>query len=213
MKPNANACAHPTPNRSAMVPRRWAGHPFLRPLRRLLGYRAPSLRAPDDERPLMLRRVALLVLVAFGAVVGTDTMTDVLPKHGGTPLEQGLLILFGVLFAWISAGFWTGVMGAWVLLRANDRSAVTHALKDGPIDIDPAARTAVIMPICNEHVATVFGGLQATYESLARTGQIERFDFFVLSDTNQPDLRAAEQAAWSEPVSYTHLTLPTNREV
>ena len=51
-----------------MVPRRWAGHPFLRPLRRLLGYRAPSLRSPADERPLMLRRVALLVLVAFGAV-------------------------------------------------------------------------------------------------------------------------------------------------
>lgn len=198
MKPNANACAHPTPNRSAMVPRRWAGHPFLRPLRRLLGYRAPSLRAPDDERPLMLRRVALLVLVAFGAVVGTDTMTDVLPKHGGTPLEQGLLVLFGVLFAWISAGFWTGVMGAWVMLRGTDRSAVTHTLKAGAVEIDAAARTAIIMPICNEHVATVFGGLRATYESLARTGQIDRFDFFVLSDTNQPDLRAAEQAAWSE---------------
>ena len=44
----------------------------------------------------------------------------------------------------------------------------------------------------------MFGGLQATYESLARTGQIDRFDFFVLSDTNQPDLRAAEQAAWSQ---------------
>jgi len=198
----SNASAHPPIRRSSMVPRRWAGHPFLRPLRRLLGYRAPSLRSPADERPLMLRRVALLVLVAFGAVVGTDTMTDVLPKHGGTPLEQGLLVLFGVLFAWISAGFWTGVMGAWVLLRGNDRSAVTHALKSGVdgngAEIDPAARTAVIMPICNEHVATVFGGLRATYESLARTGQIDRFDFFVLSDTNQPDLRAAEQAAWSE---------------
>ena len=90
----SNASAHPPIHRSSMVPRRWAGHPFLRPLRRLLGYRAPSLRSPDDQRPLMLRRVALLVLVAFGAVVGTDTMTDVLPKHGGTPLEQGLLVLF-----------------------------------------------------------------------------------------------------------------------
>jgi membrane glycosyltransferase len=185
-----------------MVPRRWAGHPFLRPLRRLLGYRAPSLRSPNDERPLMLRRVALLVLVAFGAVVGTDTMTDVLPKHGGTPLEQGLLILFGVLFAWISAGFWTGVMGAWVLLRSHfgsgDRSAVTHTLRHAPREIAPDAQTAVIMPICNEHVATVFAGLRATYESLERTGQLDRFDFYVLSDTNQPDIRAAEQAAWTE---------------
>jgi membrane glycosyltransferase len=199
---NSNHPAHPTLHRSSMVPRRWAGHPLLRPLRRLLGYRAPSLRSPNDARPLMLRRVALLVLVAFGAVVGTDTMTDVLPKHGGTPLEQGLLVLFGVLFAWISAGFWTGVMGAWVLLRGHfgsgDRSAVTHTLRSAPKEIAPDVRTAVIMPICNEHVATVFAGLRATYESLARTGQLDRFDFYVLSDTNQPDIRAAEQAAWSE---------------
>src|SRR5439155_15460113 len=137
--------AHPTLHRSSMVPRRWAGHPLLRPLRRLLGYRAPSLRSPNDARPLMLRRVALLVLVAFGAVVGTDTMTDVLPKHGGTPLEQGLLILFGVLFAWISAGFWTGVMGAWVLLRGHfgggDRSAVTHTLRSAPREYANGVRT------------------------------------------------------------------------
>ena len=47
--------------------------------------------------------------------------------------------------------------------------------------------------------ATVFAGMRATYESLVATGSIGgRFDFFVLSDTNQPDVRAAEQAAWSE---------------
>ena len=190
--------AHPPIHRSSMVPRPWAGHPLLRPLRRLLGYRAPSLRDPDDARPLMLRRVALLVLVVLGAIVGTDTMIDVLPLHGESWPEQGLLLLFGVLFAWISAGFWTGVMGTWVLLRGRDRHAVTNSLR-GPAAAIPAdARTAIIMPICNEDVATVFGGLRATVESLARTGAHGRFDFFVLSDTNRPDLRAAEQAAWSE---------------
>ena len=192
--------AHPPIHRSSMVPNPWAGHPLLRPLRRLLGYRAPSHRRADDARPLMLRRVMLMVLVAIGAVVGTDTMTDVLPRHGATWTEQGLLLLFGVLFAWISAGFWTGVMGTWVLMFGRDHDAVTNTLHGpGPLlPIPPDARTAIIMPICNENVATVFAGLRATYESLARTDAADRFDFFVLSDTNQPDLRAAEQAAWGE---------------
>lgn len=191
----------PPIRRSSMVPHAWAGHPLLRPLRRLMGYRpAQPWRASADARPLMLRRVLLLVLVALGAAVGTDYMVDILPKHGEGWAEQGLLVLFGILFAWISAGFWTALMGAWVMLLGRDRRSVTNALRGeaGSAPIPAEARTAVIMPICNEHVSTVFAGLRATAESLAQTDSAERFDFFVLSDTNDPDTRAAEQAAWSQ---------------
>ena len=192
--------AQPPIQRASMVPVPWAGHPFLRPLRRLAGYRPPQpWRATMDARPLMLRRVLLAVLVALGAIVGTDSMADVLPKQGATWTEQALLVLFGILFAWISAGFWTAVMGAWVLVRGRDRQSVTSALGRA-LPIPPEARTAVVMPICNEDVATVFAGLRATYESLQRTDSKERFDFFVLSDTNDPDIRAAEQAAWGQLV-------------
>src|ERR1700712_3308586 len=115
----------PPISRASMVPHPWAGHPLLRPLRRILGYKAPQpWRSATDKRPLMLRRVLLLVLVVIGAIVGTDFMTDVLPKHGETWPEQGLLVLFGILFAWISAGFWIGIMGAWVMLNGGSRHSV-----------------------------------------------------------------------------------------
>jgi membrane glycosyltransferase len=52
------------------------------------------------------------------------------------------------------------------------------------------------MPICNEHIATVFGGLRATMESLNATGAGTLFDFHVLSDTRDADLRVQEVAAW-----------------
>ena len=52
------------------------------------------------------------------------------------------------------------------------------------------------MPICNENVATVFAGLRATCESLSATGALSLFDIYVLSDTADPALRAAEQQAW-----------------
>ena len=71
----------------------------------------------------MLRRLVLLVLVLIGAFVGTQAMAEVLPEHGAALAERGLLVLFGVLFAWISAGFWTGLMGAGVLLAAAAAAA------------------------------------------------------------------------------------------
>ena len=192
--------ALPAIHRSSMASQEWAGHPLWRPVRRLL--RGRPARTWDNghaDRHIMLRRVLLLLLVALGAIIGTDYMVDIMPTHGRDWAERGLLALFAILFAWVSAGFWTAVLGAWVMLRGHDRRAITNVLRgDGAAaPIAPEARTAIIMPICNEDVATVFAGLRATCESLARTEAAARFDFFVLSDTNEPDARAAEQVAWA----------------
>ena len=190
----------PTIHRSSMAEQAWAGHPLWRPVRRLLKRQAPQTWETDPvERPLMWRRALLLVLVALGAIIGTDYMIDIMPQHGDDWAERGLLVLFAILFAWVSAGFWTAVLGAWVMLRGGDRRSVTHVLRGegATAPIAPEARTAIIMPICNEDVPTVFAGLRATCESLAGTDSAERFDFFVLSDTNDPDARVAEQVAWA----------------
>ena len=39
------------------------------------------------------------------------------------------------------------------------------------------------------------------------------FDVNILTDKTSPDTVSDTAAAWWYPVSYTHLTLPTNREV
>ena len=176
---------HPPLERSSMPAVPWAGSPFGRPLRRLLGRlpRVPRRRA-SDARPLMARRLVLLVLVLLGAYIGTQAMAEVLPERGAALAERGLLVLFGILFAWISAGFWTGVMGVGVLLFGRGKSPLARGLASEPVrPLDPAARTAIVMPICNEHVPTVFGGLAATIDSLVSTGESENFDVYVLSDT------------------------------
>ncbi len=148
----------------------------------------------------MVRRLVLLVLVLLGAYVGTQAMAEVLPERGAALAERGLLVLFGILFAWISAGFWTGADGRRrAPLRPRQEPARCAASPSEPVrPLDPAARTAIVMPICNEHVPTVFGGLAATIDSLVSTGESENFDVYVLSDTTDPDIRAAEHAAWTE---------------
>jgi membrane glycosyltransferase len=147
------------------------------------------------HRAAAVRRTLLVALVAVQTVAASGAMLAVLPYHGGQPLEIGILALFVVLFGWVSAGFWTAVMGFALLIRGRDRFAIS-ASAAGEGALDPGARTAVIMPICNEDVTRVFAGLRATYESVAKSGALREFDFFVLSDSSDPDTRVAESKAW-----------------
>lgn len=201
----------PEPQRASMVPRAWPPHivsGFMRNAwRRMLG--KPPVAAtwdtlhdgPDAEgkwHPAgSHRRWVLLFLVAVQTVLATYFMSTVLPYKGADTLEVVTLSLFAVLFSWVSAGFWTAMMGFLVLAKGGDRHLISRSEgADAPIAEN--ARTAVIMPICNEDVTRVFAGLRATYESLERTGELSRFDFFVLSDSGNPDLRTAENDAWVE---------------
>lgn len=201
----------PQPQRASMVPRAWPPHVVSGWLhnawRRLIG-RQPVPETwdtlhdgPDAEgkwHPAgSHRRWVLLGLVIAQTVMATYFMTNVLPYKGTDPLEVAILGLFAVLFAWVSAGFWTAMMGFLVLAIGGDRHLISRsAAGDAPIAED--ARTAIIMPICNEDVTRVFAGLRATYESLQRSGQLANFDVFVLSDSSNPDLRTAENDAWME---------------
>jgi membrane glycosyltransferase len=84
-------------------------------------------------------------------------------------------------------------MGAWAAWR-GDRFSPAADVPRRPIDA--AARTAIVMPICNEDIGAVFAGLRATCGSLAATGALRLFDVFVLSDTADPALQAAEEQAF-----------------
>ena len=142
------------------------------------------------------RRFVLLLLSLAPALYATVVMSDLLPNTIGGWLHAAVLALFALLSCWVAAGFWTAMAGLLVWLRGGDRFLISRSIA-GATPLAPQARTAIVMPICNEDVRRVFAGLRATYESLARTGALEAFDFFVLSDSNDPDTCVAELDAWN----------------
>jgi membrane glycosyltransferase len=199
----------PPIQRASMAPEPWrigAMFPFLRRRRQRALGPADDPSEPGRRRwhrAATLRRVVLLVLIVAQTVYATDFMAAVLPYHGRQPLELGILAMFAILILWVSAGFWTAMAGFVVQLRGRDRYSISaHGALATPIA--PGSRTAIVMPICNENVARVFAGLRATHDSLVRTGEIERFDFFVLSDSSEPDLQIAEREAWLDLCRRTH---------
>jgi len=183
--------------------KRWA-HRLRRRLFGLRGKMEIEDVKPDSPDPLghwrrsaLLRRLVLIALVIGQTCLATYLMTAVLPYHGSHWLEMIILVLYAILFAWVGMGFWTALMGFMVLLLGKDKYSINgSAAADQPLD--PNGRTAILVPICNEDVRRVFAGVAATYRSVERTGQIGQFDFFILSDSNDPDTRVAELEAWEE---------------
>ena len=142
------------------------------------------------------RRFVLLALSLAPAMYATYLLSGLLPNEASSIAEKALLAVFAVLSCWLAAGFWTAMMGFAVLVRGGDRHLVSRAAAgSGPLP--DGARTAVVMPICNEDVKRVFAGLRATIESVARAGGLGHFDFYILSDSSEPDACVGELDAWN----------------
>ncbi len=201
-----NAFTAPPLNRGSMVPRPWRGFwnsigtSALSTASRLIPPYAAKSPTAEESAPEAWERVAnrrrntfaLLTLLTTG--LATFLFAQAQPVHDNAWLQYGQLALFMVLSAWVVTGFVTAVMGFWVTLRGDAHTLTAASVRDHAMN--PDARTAIIMPICNEDVATVFAGLRATCESLAATGHNQQFDVFVLSDSYDPAIAAAERAAW-----------------
>ena len=144
-----------------------------------------------------IRRILLLVVVLAQTAIATWFMLSVLPYHGGNGLEVAMAAIFAVLFLWISLGFWIGVFGFW-FRRIGDRHALLSQQSTEALAATPLRRTAILLPIYHEPIDRTLGGLRAVYRSLERTGALEHFDFFILSDSRDPDVWLREQSAWAE---------------
>ncbi len=119
---------------------------------------------------------------------------DLLWRSGWSVSRAILLVLFIILFFLISLGCMTGLYG-FMLLTFGTRQRLSQ-LKDYHHQEITGVSTAIIFPIYNEDVMRAYAGLRATFESLKRTGQLEHFDFFILSDSTDADKWVEEERCW-----------------
>ncbi|MFT4241667.1 MAG: glucans biosynthesis glucosyltransferase MdoH [Acidovorax sp.] len=198
-----NSVTAPPLHRGSMPPVPWRGFwnsLCTAALLRLTGHTranaASAAPAQAWQGAATQRRWVFALLTGLTTALATALFAQVQPDHGNAWLGAGQIALFAVLSAWVVTGFLTGLMGFWVMLRGDRHALSVRSVTEH--QLSPDARTAIIMPICNEDVATVFAGLRATCESLAATGHGATFDVFVLSDSYDPAIARAERAAWED---------------
>ena len=154
--------------------------------------------SPASHENRALRVFAFFSVAVLLTGVVSVIFADLLWRTGWSPSRTVLLVLFIILFFLAALGCTHGIFG-FVLRRLGERSRITQ-LKEYRKQSIAGTSTALIFPIYNENVVRVLEGLRATYESLKRTGELERFDFFILSDSTNPDKWIEEERRWSELV-------------
>lgn len=146
---------------------------------------------PTSPRHIGWRRFYVFGGGAVMTIGAAWLLMRVLRVGGMSLLDTLLLFLFLFLFAWIAFSFLSTLAGfVLVLTRGGHKLGIDTRLPQRRV----GQRTALLMPTYNEDPRRLLAGLQAIYESVAETGQLDRFDFFVLSDTRREEIAVREMA-------------------
>ena len=163
-------------------------------LRQRRAARSGRVRLPSAPRGMALRRLIVIGGAVLMTAAAADEMYKVLTAGSLTALVAVVLVLFVVLFAWIALAFTSAVSGFICLLFGGE-----HRLGISPDAPLPAltVRTALLMPTYNECNGSGRGwpGGDPRSTSLRPAAAILSI-MFILSDTTDPDIWIAEEAAF-----------------
>jgi membrane glycosyltransferase len=154
---------------------------------------------------MSLPRLCFFLLLAATAVSLTVLLAAVLAPGGWTIVKVLILLCFIGVAPWLGVCVGNAVPGFFIRVLAA-RPARTVLPVAGDIDHAPiTARTALALTIRNENMDAVLPPLGRLLAALAAAGFADRFSPFILSDTADPALAAAEEAAlaaFPHPVRY-----------
>ncbi|MBD3848475.1 glucans biosynthesis glucosyltransferase MdoH [Bosea sp. SSUT16] len=153
---------------------------------------------------LRKRRFAVFALNLGTLVALLAGLAQVLSTGGWSAADVVIFTAFLFAAPWTVLGFWNAAIGLWLLHgRRDGLKAVAPFAADGGKPAPLMLRTAVLMTLRNEDPARAFRRLRAVKDSLDATGEGVWFDYFVLSDTSDPAVAAAEEAlagAWVQEI-------------
>ncbi|WP_218575079.1 glucans biosynthesis glucosyltransferase MdoH [Reyranella sp. CPCC 100927] len=169
----------------------------------------PHCDPVDMPQKMAWRRIvfALLVTASVAAMLGLMAYTL---GAGGLDIVDGLMLAcFAVTLPWSVIGFWNAVIG-FALMRftgdplARVASWAGHDRRDAAI----TGHTAILVCTRNEEAARLRRNLVEMIAGLIASGAAPHLHVFLLSDTDRPDIAAAEAEMATELEARFGATLP-----
>ncbi len=146
-----------------------------------------------------LRHRRSIALFASGAVyLGLLLwLAQILGAGGWSVIDALIFACFTIAAPWSVLGVWNALLGLYLLRRSDAMEAVAPFAAAGDLQTSITASTAILMTIRNEDPARAFARLKTVKASIDATGEGAHFSFYVLSDTNEADVGAQEEAAFA----------------
>jgi membrane glycosyltransferase len=149
---------------------------------------APEATAVAGAASMSVRRAVLIAAPALIAAGDCAVMSQVLGRHGLTPIEALTVALSVILSGWVGFGFVSATMGFVAALTARAAPATA------PRKPTAGRRTAILMPTYNEDPGLILAAVQAIAEDLRRLEIADLYDLYILSDTRDDAVAEAEAA-------------------
>jgi len=181
--------------------------------------RATTLSA-TAEGPLttvLARRRALFAVLIAGTMAAVLWLAAVaVPPHSAGAIS--FLVLFIVTLPWSVVGFWNAVIGFLIMRFCRDPAAAVNPLAASIRGDEPiTASTAILMCIRNESPDQVTRNLQPLLDGLVQARVAHLFHVYLLSDSSDPGIIAAEKsrfdsfiAKWQGTIPVTYRRRPVN---
>ncbi len=141
------------------------------------------------------RRLIVLTLNAATWLALMYWASSILGLGGWTAVNALVLVCFGIGALWPVLGFWNAVLGLWLLRRATPLACVAPFLAAAGRAERLTVKTAILMTLRNEDPLRALTRLAIVKDSLERTRDGGQFSYFILSDTNDTAIAAAEEFA------------------
>src|SRR5262245_28509240 len=149
---------------------------------------------PRGLKRVQLARSAILLLWLAGSVAFAWTLYQVLSVETPTVLQLVFWCLSTACFAWVAVGSASALLGFFTLLLQR----TTDTLELPPARATPGTRTALLFPVYREDAAAVAATVEAMCRDIAATNAGDRFDIFILSDTQDASERELEHSVYAE---------------
>jgi membrane glycosyltransferase len=108
--------------------------------------------------------------------------------------QIAFLVLSTLCFAWMAAGSMSALVGFIRMMSAKNADTIDVSTASSTSD----ARTALLFPVYREDAAELAARIEATCRDIGALQAGDQFDAFILSDTQDPDERSAEQRIFSD---------------
>jgi membrane glycosyltransferase len=164
-------------------------------------------RAPDCARTLTRRRATFAFLVA-ATIAGLLWLACIAvpPRSLGAIL---FIALFATTLPWTVVGFWNAAIGFLVMRLCRDAMLTVNPLAKNIRGDEPvSASTAILMCIRNESPDQVIRNLEPLLDGLTRARVAQLFHAYLLSDSSEPDIIAAEVSCFAAFAAKWKGTIP-----
>lgn len=159
---------------------------------KLHSFSPASLDPKCATRRRLLTLASVLVLTAPAVYVMAEVHSA--SEYSGWKALHWMV--FVVLFGLIAFGAVQALIGFAVRRKGGDACSIMNSV-DFETDTDPLpVSVAVVMPIFNEDVKRVFDGWRTIFKSVLGTEKLPNCDFFLLSDSNNPNVWVEEETSW-----------------